>query len=117
MKIIPQNGYILVEMIGRGDYTTKAGILLKAGGDKKPNIDEVIRFRVLAVDPGELYHIPRAAGPPTVPYTVEQTVCAQGLMCKEIAKRNPEDPAEKQRFYLRWSDVISVIEEETKDAN
>lgn len=120
MKIIPQNGYMMVEMVGRGDYTTKAGILLKVAGQDKPNIDEVTRFLVLAIDPNPVKVCRTSFAEATskqYPYVVDQVVCAQGLMCKEIAKRNPEDKDEKQRFYLRWEDVISVIEEETKDAN
>lgn len=114
MNIIPQNGNLLIEMIGPGDYTTKAGILLEAGGNEKPNIDEVVKFKVLAVDPN-----PRTSATVDTPfpYTVGQTVCAQGLNCKEIRKRNPEDRGEKQRFYIHWSNVIAVIEEEKEDVN
>jgi len=111
MKIIPQNGHMLVEMMGRGDYTTNSGLILPVNSREKPNIDEVVKFKVLAIDPNPIEDDKQ------FPYMVGQVVCAQGLNSKPITKRNQEDEGEKQRFYFHHTNIISVIEEDDASVN
>ena len=106
MKIIPQNGMILIKFIGRGEKTTETGVIMP-DSSKPPSQMEVVSCRVLALDTE--YKDEK-----------EQTInliAGQVVLVQMHAVRLLEDDAEnKNRGFVRWVDIIAVIEE-TEDAN
>ena len=102
MKIIPQNGMILVTYLGRGETTTEAGIII---GEKiePPSQMEVVTCRVEAIDTEDK----------ETNLIVGQIVMVTVMSLKPLA----DVSSSSNRGFIRWADVIAVIEEENEDAN
>ena len=102
MKIIPQNGMILIKYLGRGETTTGAGVIITEKVDK-PQPMEVVNCRVDGFDPtwkdedGE-----------TINLIVGQVVMVQALSMRPVM----DTPGFSERGFIRWADVIAVVEEE-----
>lgn len=102
MKIIPQNGMILVTYLGRGETTTAAGVIAL---ERKalPNSMEVVPFKVLAIDTNN---------------DDQNLIPGQIVMAQRHNVRPIEDDEKnEERSFIRWDDVIAIVEEENENAN
>lgn len=112
MKIIPQNGMILVKYLGRGETITEAGIIVTEKMEA-PKPMEVVNCRVDAIDT-EWREPPNSA---TVEGESINLIVGQVVMVQALSMRPIMDaPGYSERGFIRWADVIAVIEE-TEDAN
>jgi len=107
MKIIPQNGMILVKYLGRGETTTAAGIVITGEMDM-PKQGEVVSCKVLAVDTDF-----KDENGQSVNLINGQVVLVVAHSIRPMA----DDPTNTERGLIRYCDVLAVIEEEDEDAN
>ena len=112
MKIIPQNGMILVKYLGRGETMTEAGVIITEKIEP-PKPLEVVNCRVEALDTEwrEPPNTTTVEGE-SINLVVGQVVMVQALLMRPIM----DNPGYSERGFIRWADVIAVIEE-TEDAN
>ena len=96
MKVLPQNGYLYVEFVGRGEKITQSGLVID-GPDPQPT--EVVSLKILAVDIEEKVFKP------------EQVVMTQTMFTRPIGDENLVDTG-KFRAMLARRDVMAVLEED-----
>ena len=96
MKVLPQNGYLYVEFIARGEKTTPGGIITP---DSELQPTEVVSLKILAVDVEEKLFKP------------DQIVTTQKMFTRPIANEALIDTG-KFRAMLARADVMAVLEED-----
>lgn len=119
MKIIPQNGMILIKYLGRGETTAESGIITPEKMEP-PKAMEVVNCRVEAFDPEwvEPSTIRRSAAGPDSEGEKINLVVGQVVMVTANAMRPIMDaPGFSETGFIRWADVLAVIEEETDNVN
>ncbi len=111
MKIIPRNGFMYVELLGRGDRVTPSGIVQP---EDKPQMDDLVSVKILAIDESV----------ETPPYLVGQTVMTQ-CMClrpirpeadlktkiEPIADERTHSNDKKFTAMIMERDIMAVVEE------
>lgn len=113
MKIIPQNGMILVKYLGRGETTSESGIITPEKMEP-PKPLEVVNCRVDAIDT-EWREPPNTA---TVEGQSINLIVGQVVMVQALSMRPIMDTLGfSERGFIRWADVIAVIKEENEDVN
>lgn len=120
MKIIPQNGFMHVELLGRGDRLTPSGLVQP---EDKPMRDDLVSVKILAID-----QFPQPATMTTNeirPYSVGQTVMTQCMCLRpirpEVDPKAKIEPIGDERTYsndktvtamIMARDVMAVVEED-----
>lgn len=96
MKVLPQNGYVYVEFIGRGETTTPSGIIIN-----EPELQptEVVSLKILAVDIEEKL------------FRRDQVVTTQKMFTRPIPNKALMETG-KFRAMLARADVMAVLEED-----
>lgn len=98
MKIIPTNGFLYVEVLGKGGKTNPMGLIEL---DQVPEPKDMISLKILAVDT-EDKEIPIGKG---------KIVMTQDMFLREIKPETPVAGASVKAI-VRWKDVMAVIEED-----
>ena len=107
MKIIPQNGMILIKYLGRGETTSASGIITPEKMEVPPALS-IVNCRVDAFEADwkdEREH--------KINLVVGQVVMTTFMSIKPIS----DSPGFKECGFIRWADVIAVIEEENENVN
>lgn len=107
MKIIPQNGMILIKYLGRGETTSESGIITPEKMEQ-PKPMEVVNCRVDAFEADwkdENGH--------KINLIVGQVVMITAMSMRPIM----DVPGFAERGFIRWADVLAVIEEEIENVN
>ena len=100
MKVLPQNNYLYVEFLGRGEKTTASGIVVD-GPDPQPT--EVVSLEILAVDAEEKLFKPG------------QVVTTQVMFTRPIGNEALIDTG-TFRAMLARADVMAVLEENERQS-
>ena len=119
MKIIPQNGMILIKYLARGEATKASGIITP-GKTGQPKTMEVVSCRVEKFDPDwvEPSTIRRSATGPDAEREKINLIVGQVVMIQAHSMRPILDDTDCAEFgFIRWVDVLAIIEEENEDVN
>ena len=96
MKVLPQNNYLYVEFLGRGERVTPSGVVAL---DEKPQPTEVVSLKILAVDAEEKL------------FKSGQIVTTQKMFTRPIGNEALIDVGESRAMLAR-NDVMAVLEDD-----